>query len=186
MNSLLQQAATAALHCPDAEIRDRVLLALESLDQVPQHLERWQASLVQNYTLAACLQIDLEPIAQSRQLATRLCDDGEFLLALPLAMYCATYASNHPEHSFLAGACLQRLGQPASAVHFYRVAVQLDEADAASAYRLAECLEAVGQAKEANHLYQWTIELARGNFALRSLQDMASERLAKLVETRQP
>jgi tetratricopeptide (TPR) repeat protein len=184
MNPLLEQAATSALHCPDADIRDRVLLALESLEQVPQHLERWQASLAQNQTLAACLQIDPKPIAQSRQLATRLCDDGDFLLALPLAMYCATYASDNPEHSFLAGTCLQRLGQPASAAHFYRVALQLDEADAASAYRLAECLEAIGQREEASHLYHWTIELARGSFALRSLQDMASARLAKRVATR--
>jgi tetratricopeptide (TPR) repeat protein len=95
-------------------------------------------------------------------------------------MYCACYASDHAEHSFLAGTCLQRLGQPASAAHFYRVALQLDEADAASAYRLGECLEAVGQTEEASHLYRWTIELARGDFALRTLQDMASSRISRL------
>ena len=186
MNPLLHQAAMSAFHNPDVQIRDSVLHALELLEQVPQHLERWQSSLIQNQSLAQCLQIDPEPIAQSRWLAAKLCDDGDFLLALPLAMYCASYASDHPEHSFLAGACLQRLGQPASAAHFYRVALQLNEADAASAYRLGECVEAVGQVKEASHLYNWTIELARGNFALRALQDMATERLAQLVSAMRP
>ncbi len=157
-----------------------VLLAMQALEQVPQQIETRQASLAKNQTLAGCLQIAPEQIAQSRQLAGDLCDLGNFLLALPLAMYCACYASDHAEHSFLAGTCLQRLGQPASAAHFYRVALQLDEADAASAYRLGECLEAVGQPEEASHLYRWTIELARGDFALRTLQDMASSRISRL------
>ena len=186
MNPLLHQAATSAFHNPDAHIRDSVLHALKSLEEVPQHLEHWQAPLLQNQTLALCLQINPEQITQTRQLAAKLCDDGNFLLALPLAMYCASYAPDHAEHGFLAGACLQRLGQPAWAVHFYRVALQLNEADAASAYRLGECLEAVGQLEEARHLYNWAIELARGNFALRALQDMASERLAQLVTTLRP
>jgi tetratricopeptide (TPR) repeat protein len=180
MNPLLQEAAKAALHSPDAEVRDMVLLAMQALEQVPQQIETRQASLAKNQTLAGCLQIAPEQIAQSRQLAGDLCDLGNFLLALPLAMYCACYASDHAEHSFLAGTCLQRLGQPASAAHFYRVALQLDEADAASAYRLGECLEAVGQPEEASHLYRWTIELARGDFALRTLQDMASSRISRL------
>lgn len=184
MNPLLKQAATSAVHSPDPEIRDSVLLAMELLEQMPQHLERWQSSLAKNQTLASCLQLDAEAIARSRRLATRLCDDGDFLLALPLAMVCASYASDDPEHCFLAGTCLQRLGQPASAVHFYRVALQLNEADAASAYRLAECLEAVEQSEQASHLYQWVTELARGNFALRGLQDMASARLAQLAAAR--
>ncbi len=157
-----------------------MLLAMQALEQVRQQIETRQAALAKNQTLAGCLQIAPEQIAQSRQLAGDLCDLGNFLLALPLAMYCACYASDHAEHSFLAGACLQRLGQPASAAHFYRVALQLDEADAASAYRLGECLEAVGQPEEASHLYRWTIELARGDFALRTLQDMASSRISRL------
>ena len=180
MNPLLHEAAKAALHSPDAEVRDMVLLAMQALEQVPQQIEIQQASLAKNQTLAECLQIDPEQLAQCRQLAGALCDLGNFLLALPLAMYCACYASDHAEHSFLAGTCLQRLGQPASAAHFYRVALQLDEADAASAYRLGECLEAVGQPEEASHLYRWTIELARGDFALRTLQDMASSRISRL------
>ncbi len=180
MNPLLHEAAKEALHSPDAELRDMVLLAMQALEQVPQQIETRQASLAKNQTLAECLQIAPEQIAQCRQLAGDLCDLGNFLLALPLAMYCACYASDHAEHSFLAGTCLQRLGQPASAAHFYRVALQLDEADAASAYRLGECLEAVGQPEEASHLYRWTIELARGDFALRTLQDMASSRISRL------
>jgi tetratricopeptide (TPR) repeat protein len=180
MNPLLHEAAKAALHSPDAEVRDMVLLAMQALEEVPQQIETRQASLAKNQTLAECLQIAPEQIAQCRQLAADLCDQGNFLLALPLAVYCATYKSDDPQHSFLAGACLQRLGQPASAAHFYRVALQLDEADAAAAYRLGECLEAVGQREQAGHLYQWTIELARGDFALRTLQDMASSRISRL------
>lgn len=180
MNSLLTDAAAAALHHIDTEIRDLVALALQALEQLPAHLETYRVALAEDQTLVECLQIDLALIASCRKLAQGLCERGDFLLALPLAMYCASFASDDPDHSFLAGACLQRLGQPASAAHFYRVALQLDESDAASAYRLGECLEATGQREDASHLYQWAIELARGNFALRKLQDMASRRLAQL------
>jgi tetratricopeptide (TPR) repeat protein len=186
MNPLLTDAVAAAIHSPDAEIRLMVDLSVQALEQVPRHLETWQAALAQNRTLADCLQLDADQIELCRHRARSLCDQGDFLLALPLAMYCAAFASDNPEHSFLAGACLQRLGQAASAAHFYRVALQLDGTDAASAYRLGECLEVVGQREEASHLYQWAIELARGNFALRTLQDMASCRLARLQSARRP
>lgn len=186
MNSLLTDAANSARHHIDAEVRDMIALALQSLEQLPAYLEKYRAALAEDQTLGECLQIDLALLSRCRQLAQGLCERGEFLLALPLAMYCASFASDDPDHSFLAGACLQRLGQPASAAHFYRVALQLDEADAAAAYRLGECLETVGQREDAYHLYQWTIELARGNFALRKLQDMASNRLARLQTVRRP
>ena len=151
----------------------------------PRTLETVATSLALSITVVlGCLAVGVPAawlVARARLPLGRL---WFVLLALPLAMYCASYASDHPEHSFLAGGCLQRLGQPASAAHFYRVALQLNEADAASAYRLGECLEAVGQLAEASHLFHWAVELARGNFALRSLQDMASAQLAKLVATR--
>jgi tetratricopeptide (TPR) repeat protein len=184
MNPLLSDAAIAAAHHPDPHIRDTIALAIQALEAVPQHLLAWQAELAHEQTLADCLHIAPGQMANYRQLASHLCDNGEFLLALPLAMVCAAYVSDDPEHSFLAGACLQRLGDPASASHFYRVALQLNTADAASAYRLAECLESIGQSEAAAHLYQWTIELGRGNFALRTLQDMAGRRLARLEAIR--
>lgn len=180
MNPLFPRAATAAAHHPDPQVRESVALAVQALEDLPRQLEVWQAELAQHRPLAGCLQIDPGRIASCRELACQLCDDGEFLLALPLAAYCASYVPDNPEHSFLAGACLQRLGEPASAAHFYRVALQLTPADAASAYRLGECLEAVGQHDEAVHLYRWAIDLGRGNFALRTLQDMAGHRLARL------
>jgi tetratricopeptide (TPR) repeat protein len=180
MNPLLAEAEIAAIHSPDEEVRAMVAVSLQALAQVPQHLDTWQSSLAQNLTLAECLQLDAGQIARCRQLGRSLCDQGEFLLALPLTLYCAAFASDIAEHSFLAAACLQRLGQAAQAAHFYRVALQLNGADAASAYRLGECLEAIGQPEDACHLYQWAIELARGNFAQRRLQDMAHGRLARL------
>lgn len=180
MNVLLIDAAAAAIHHVDAEVRDMIPFTLQALEQLPLYLENFHAALAEGQTLGECLQIDQSSLAQCRQLSQQLCEDGEFLLALPLAMYCASFASGDPEHSFLAGACLQRLGQPASAAHFYRVALQLDETDAASAYRLGECLEAIGHRDDASHLYQWAIEIARGDFALRTLQTMAIDRLARL------
>lgn len=184
MNRLLSDAATASIHHPAPHVRDAVALALQALEEVPHQLAAWREALTQNRTLATCLQIDAGHIAGCRQLAGKLCDDGEFLLALPLALYCATYAPDDPDHGFLAGACLQRLDEPASAAHFYRVALQWNAEDAASAYRLGECLERLGQREDAAHLYQWAIELGRGNFALRTLQDMASHRLARLEAMR--
>ena len=180
MNYLLTDAAAAARHHLDGETRDLVAVALQALEQLPAHLDTFRAALAEDMTLAECLRVDLNLLARCHHQAQALCERGEFLLALPLAMYCASFESDDPAHSFLAGACLQRLGQPASAAHFYRVALQLDESDAAAAYRFGECLEAVGQTEEAAHLYRWTIELARGNFLLRTLQDMACSRLARL------
>lgn len=180
MNRLLSDAATASAHYPDPQVRDQVALAMQALEDVPHQLATWREELAQNRTLASCLQLDTGHIARCRQLAGKLCDDSEFLLALPLALCCATYAPDEPDHSFLAGTCLQRLDDPASAAHFYRVALQRDAGDAASAYRLGECLERLGQGEDAAHLYHWAIELARGNFALRNLQDMASRRLAQV------
>lgn len=186
MNPLLANAATAAAHCPDPQVRDMVALAMQALEDIPQLVATWQAELAQNRTLATCLNICPAHIASCRQLARELCDSGDFRLALPLAMAYASYAPDEAEHSFLAGACLQRLGDAASAAHFYRVALQLDMSDAASAYRLGECLETVGQHDEAVHLYQWAIDLGRGNFSLRNLQDMASLRLNRLEAMRHP
>lgn len=180
MNTLLTDAAALAIHHVDVEVQDLISFSLQALEQLPTHLEHYRAALADGQTLGECLQIDQRLLARCRELGQSLCEEGEFLLALPLAMYCASFASDDPEHSFLAGACLQRLGQPASAAHFYRVALQLDEADAASAYRLGECLEAIGHQDDASHLYQWAIELARGDFALRTLQTMAVDRLARL------
>lgn len=180
MNPLLTDAATAAMHCADAEIQRMVAASIDVLQQAPQHIETWKAALSQGKSLASCLMTDPAHLVRCHQLARSLCDRGDFLLALPLAMVCACYESDKPDHSFLTGACLQRLGQPAAAAEFYRIAPQLNEADAASAYRLGECLEASGRGDDARHLYQWTIDLARGNFVLRRLQDMASERLARL------
>ncbi len=180
MNILLTDAAASAIHHADIEVRDLIPFTLQALEQLPAHLENHRAALAEGRTLGECLQIDPQLLARCRQLCESLCENGEFLIALPLAMYCASFASDDHEHSFLAGAYLQRLGQPASAVHFYRVALQLDEANAASAYRLGECLEAIGQRDDASHLYQWAIELARGDFALRTLQTMAVDRLERL------
>lgn len=180
MNPLLTDAATAANHCPDAEIRHMIMSSIEALQQVPEHIATWEASLAQGTTLAKCMMTDPGHLRRCHQLARSLCNRGDFLLALPLAMVCACYAADKPEYSFLTGACLQRLGQPAAAAHFYRTALQLNEADAASAYRLGECLEATGLRDDARHLYQWAVDLARGNFALRRLQEMAGERFARL------
>jgi tetratricopeptide (TPR) repeat protein len=181
MNALLTDAATAALHHADTETRDMISLVMQALAQLPGYVDTYRAALAANQTLSECLQIDPGLLSRCRNLANALCQQNEFLLALPLAMYCASFASDDPDHSFLAGTCLQRLGQSTSAAHFFRVALQLNESDAASAYRLGECLEATGQREDACHLYQWAIELARGNFALRTLQDMASKRLAQLM-----
>lgn len=180
MNPLLAEAATAAIHCTDAEIRHSVTASIEALLQAPQHIETCKAALAQGKTLASCLQTEPGHLVHCHQLARSLCDRGDFLLALPLAMFCACYEADQPDHSFLTGACLQRLGQPVAAAQFYRTALQLNETDAASAYRLGECLEAAGHREDARHLYQWTVDLARGKFALQRLQDMAGERLARL------
>ncbi|MFM7633224.1 MAG: hypothetical protein ACKO65_07725 [Betaproteobacteria bacterium] len=54
MGPLLTDAGAVALHHFDAEIRDMIAFALQSLEQLLDHME--------NHTLGECLQIDLSQI----------------------------------------------------------------------------------------------------------------------------
>jgi len=169
----------------DPEVAGIVGQLADGLQKLQETLEQCREQLEQGYSLGQLRGITDEEYDALYRIARDLCDKGDFHHALPVALQLALHNPANYRYPFLAGACLQRLGQPASAAHFYRVALQLDESDAASAYRFGECLEALGQREDACHLYQWAIELSRGNFALRTLQDMASSRLAQLDAARQ-
>jgi hypothetical protein len=93
MNSLLTNAAALAIHHVDIEVRDLIPFTLQALEQLPTYLENYRAALAEGQTLGECLQIDQNLLARCRQLCQSLCENGEFLMALPLAMYCASFAS---------------------------------------------------------------------------------------------
>ena len=75
---------------------------------------------------------------------------------------------------------MQRLGDPASAIDYYKLALQMDQHHIGAAYRLGECLQLLGNEEEAAHLFEWTIELARDNFAYQKIQDAAASRLTQM------
>lgn len=180
MTPLLVKAAAAAAHLPDAQSRDQVDHALSQLENLPDYASKFQSEMAQNQTLAACLNFSNAELESSYEHACTLCQKGEFLSALPLALYCSTFQTTEPRYAFIAASCLQRLRAPAEAVRLYRTVLQLDETHIAAAYRLGECLLELNDKESASHLFEWTLTLSRGNFAHREFQDWAMQRLATI------
>jgi predicted Zn-dependent protease len=110
-------------------------------------------------------QITDEPTPQQLQdvydTAQRLCDEGNFRFAAPLALHLVTYKPGDMRFSFLAGACMQHLGMHASAARFYCYTLVNGGDNAMILYRLAECLVALGDGKNAEKALDAAVDVAR-------------------------
>lgn len=117
-----------------------------------------------------------ESTAGLYEIAVRLCDAGEFLHALPIAL---ALVARHEDarFAFLAGTCLQRLAQFDLAIPMYQLALAHDRTHAATAYRLGEVLLAQGLKQEGRQALELAVELGRGRESARKIQDMAMERM---------
>jgi tetratricopeptide (TPR) repeat protein len=181
MTPLLIDAALAAAHVPDAQSRDKVEHAVSQLENLPDYALKFKSALEQDQTLAACLNISNAELENTCEHAWTLFQNGDFLSALPLALYCSTFRTTEPRYAFIAASCLQRLSAPAGAAQLYRTVLQLDETHIAAAYRLGECLLELDDKDSASHLFEWALTLSRrGNFAHREFQDWAMQRLASI------
>jgi tetratricopeptide (TPR) repeat protein len=180
MNPLLIEARSAAAHLPDALSRDQVQHALSQLENLPNSASKLMSALEQNQTIAACLDIPNTELENTYERTCALFREGEFLSALPLALYCSTFQTTEPRYAFIAASCLQRLRAPAEAAQLYKTVLQLDETHIAAAYRLGECLLELDDKESASQLFEWTLTLSRGNFAHREFQDWAMQRLAAI------
>ena len=113
-------------------------------------------------------------------IASRLCDDGQFRHALPIALHLATHARS-PRHSFIAATCLQRLDEPALAAPMYALCLIGDPAHVAAMFRLGECLAATGRQDEAIQAFETAIDLGRADEAYLELQRLARRRIDRLA-----
>jgi tetratricopeptide (TPR) repeat protein len=146
------------------------------------HLAKTHAHMADQLRLAATGQApmaspDQAPVDPRRLCAivTRLCDEGEFELALAPALVLNTQAPDHPAFAMLAATCLQRTGRPAAALALFGMAGLHGGAAYAPAatFRSGECLSAMGKTREAVLVFDAVIEASRQNPDLAELQRLA-------------
>lgn len=180
VNPLLQQAGVASRQLYDRQASELVDSSLAWLEHMPALAHSYGAQLATGITLADCAGLDEADLDERYRVAFALCERGDFLLALPLALHCHIARAHDADNAFLAASCLQRLGIIDYAAMLFRHVLQIDEHHMAAAYRLGECLLALGDRQGAAHLFGWAIELGRHDAGQRELQTMALNRLAGL------
>ena len=114
-------------------------------------------------------------------IGARLCDEGEFRDALPIALYLAAYHGEDQRHAFMAAACLQRLGVHDQALAMYQACmVAAGGPKVAPMYRAGECLMAMGDKEHALRAFEEAFDLGRASSDYATMQDMASKRIEQL------
>lgn len=164
----------------DPEIAGIVGQLADELQNLQETLEQCREQLQQGYTLGELRGITADEYAALYQIARDFCDQGDFHHALPVALQLAVHNPADYRYPFIAGACLQRLGQPAPAALMYALACDVNPDDAASAYRLGECLIAANRPDEARQFLHKAVDLSYGKFHCRALQERARKKLEAL------
>ncbi len=180
MNPLLHEAGQASRHLYDPMTRELIESSLAWLEQMPTLATTHGAQLAAGITLADSAKIPPSNLEDRYVVAFSLCEQGEFLLALPLALHCCSARADYADDAFLAGSCLQRLGIIDYAAMLFRHVLQIDECHMPAAYRLGECLLTIGDREAAAHMFGWAVELGRQDAGQRELQALAMSRLARL------
>lgn len=151
------------------------------LEKLPAELERHREALENGATLGSLRGITDEEHGALYQVACKLCDDGQFQHALPVALQLVANQPRESRFAFLCASCLQRTGKEPEAAMFYAICLECDSAHAAAAYRLGECLESMACASEAMEAYARAIDICRGQFNYTKLQGMAQARMDELA-----
>ncbi len=172
----------AYLHPPvDPEVAAVVAQLSDGLHNIQQTIEQCREQLEQGVTLGELRGITDAGYAALYRIACELCDQGDFHHALPVALQLSLHQPNDSRYAFMAGSCLQRLGQHAQAVLMYAHTMDIDPGHAAASYRLAECVIAIGKPDEAVPFLNKAIELCYGDFSKRKLMGIAKARLERLL-----
>ncbi len=169
------------LHPPaDTDIAAIVGQLADGLTNLQQTLEQCREQLEQGYTLGELRGVTEAEYAALYRIARDFCDRGDFHHALPVALQLTLHNPANYRYPFIAGACLQRLGQPERAALMYALACDANPDDAASAYRLGECLIATSRPDEARQFLHKAVDLSYGKFHCRELQTRARNKLEAL------
>lgn len=116
------------------------------------------------------------------EVASRLCDERSFHLALPLAAELVARRPQDHRHSFLLGTCLQRLNNHREAIAPFWLSLALVRTPAA-AYRLAECLQREGMLTAAIQAFDIAAAAARGKTECELLRQRARESAWDLAQS---
>ena len=92
----------------------------------------------------------------------RLCDEGNFSFAAPVALHLVATWPADPRFSFAAGTCLQRLGLYPNAAQLFAFTLVVGNTSPATLYRLGECLLAIGDTANASTALEAAFDLSRG------------------------
>lgn len=166
----------------DPDVASIVEQLTASLEDFTAMMDQFRASLEQGQTMGEQRGISKDEYAALYRIACKLCDNGEFNHALPVALQLMLHDPADSRYAFQVGSCLQRLGEFKHAAILYARTLDLNPEDAAAAYRAAECLLAIEKPVEAKALFELTIELSRGKFHCRPLQDLAEEKIQILSQ----
>lgn len=169
------------VHPPsDPEIAAIVGQLSDGLQHIQETLEKCREQLEQGYTLGELRGITDEGYASLYKIAHRLCDQGDFYHALPVALQLTLHNPTDSRYAFMAGSCLQRLAHVEAAAMMFAIAIDVNPEHAAASFRLAECLIAAGKPNEAIPFLNKTIELSYGEFDKRKLMELAQNRLEEI------
>jgi tetratricopeptide (TPR) repeat protein len=170
------------VHPPaDPEAATVVAQLTEGLQNIQHTLTQCREQLEQGYTLGELRGITHEGYASLYKIAHELCDHGDFHHALPVALQLTLHKPTESRFAFMAGSCMQRLGQLEPAALMYALTLDVDPEHAAAAYRLGERLCSLGRNEEAMPFLQKCIDLCYGNFDRCQLMDMAREKLSRIL-----
>jgi tetratricopeptide (TPR) repeat protein len=161
----------------DPQVASIVAVLHSSLEHIPSFITHFKNELQQGKTLAACRGITEDELEELYGIAEELCDQQKFLYALPIGLHLALHHPQDVRFQFIAGTCLQKLGQYQAAITAFDQACQLDPQDAVAFYRLGECLFAAGMTRQALEQFDKAVALTRGDFNLRTIQDQAESRI---------
>ncbi|RYZ12617.1 MAG: hypothetical protein EOO24_02680 [Comamonadaceae bacterium] len=160
-------------HRPDPDVEALVKEASEAIMRVQQSLE------------AGDFPPESEPLSPERQtilslIVKRLCDEGNFMHAAPIALRLALCHPTNGSHWFAAGRVFQRLGAFEAATSLYFLSLQQKEQRPVIVYRLGECLVGRGRTEEALHLFDAAFDLMRTDDSHRLLQEAATAAIDRL------
>lgn len=156
----------AAMQAVDRMVADcKTCLADLSDDAAKAMLVSWESS-------------EADP-AELRRHAQRLCDEGYYRLALPVATQLLTIAPAEPAHAYLAATINHHLGLFSVAAPLYAMAAMAN-GEPVPLFRMAQCLEAMGKPEQALSAYQEAFESGRRGHQFVRLQDLADSAIRRL------
>jgi tetratricopeptide (TPR) repeat protein len=163
----------------DSTVDAAVDTARTLLKELGHNAEHWMPMADTDSGAAETLQITQAEVDALFAVARKLYVSKDYQRAVQVAVFLATCNPVNAHFSYLAGRCLQMLGQLQEAVDMYDASQIADEHHAPSALRRGECLRRLNRLDESRAAFEQALNLARGDESLRAVQDTALANLSR-------